>query len=637
MKLKNLLYLASLLFSLPSFAQEPSLIPIPVSADYAKGNYSLGNNIIISAPKNAALDVAYDLLNQKVGLIGKRKIQWLWATGPQASVANIRLELLTNKKNQQLGKEGYQLTVNAKGVQIVANEAAGLFYGVQTLVQLMPKELAAKSPQNNLSIKIPYAKIMDYPKFAWRGLMFDVARHFFTKAQVKQFIDEMAEYKYNILHFHLTDDEGWRVEIKAYPNLTKKGAFNVKKIGRFTEFSKPEANEPRDFGGFYTQEDLKELVQYAKARFVEIMPEVDVPGHSMAAVASYPELSCTPEAVNYQVISGEPFIDWSTNHAVALQDNTLCPANEKVYTFLDKVFGELAAIFPFEYMHIGGDECPKNFWEKNPQIIAFMKQEGLKTPQEVQAYFTRRLSKIVTSKGKKMMGWDEILEGGGLPQSTAVMSWRGEAGGIQAAKDGHEVVMTPNNHVYIDLMQGDIAVEPEVYNTVRLKDSYDFNPTPAGINVKNVKGGQANLWSEQLYNYRHLQYMVYPRSFAIAERLWSPRERSDWNGFVNRVESHFERFDAAEKKYAPSMYEPKISFSKNAKNEILVELVPEISNVSFHYSFDNSYPDKFYPAAIGKISVPKDAEQIRIVAVKNGKQVGRFISVSRADMIKRSK
>lgn len=637
MKLKKLLLLTSLLLSFTTFAQEPSLIPIPVKAEYSKGNYSLTNNIIISAPKNASLDVAYNLLNQKIGIIGKRKIQWLWGTGSQANVANIRLELLTNAKNQRLGKEGYQLTVNAKGVHIVANEAAGLFYGIQTLTQLMPKELGAKSPQNNISIKIPYAKIVDYPNFAWRGMMFDVSRHFFTKAEVKQFIDEMAEYKYNILHFHLTDDEGWRVEIKAYPNLTKKGAFNAKKIGRFTEFSKPEANEPRDFGGFYTQEDLKELVQYAKARFVEIMPEVDVPGHSMAAVASYPELSCTPEAVNYQVISGEPFIDWSTGHAIALQDNTLCPANEKVYTFLDKVFGEMATIFPFDYMHIGGDECPKNYWEKNPQILAFMKQEGLKTPQEVQAYFTRRLSKIVTSKGKKMMGWDEILEGGGLPQSTSVMSWRGEAGGIQAAKDGHEVVMTPNNHVYIDLMQGDIAAEPQVYNTVRLKDSYDFNPTPAGIIVKNVKGGQANLWSEQLFNYRHLQYMVYPRSFAIAERLWSPRERSDWNGFINRVESHFERFDAAEKKYAPSMYEPKISFSKNAKNEILVELTPEISNVSFHYSFDNSYPDKFYPAAVGKISVPKDAEQIRIIAIKNGKQVGRFISVSRADMNNRSK
>ena len=637
MKLKKLFGLAFLLVSSSIFAQEPSLIPIPVSAEYSKGTYTLSQQIIISAPKEASLDVAYDLLNQKLGVIGKRKIQWLWATGSQANLANIRLELLTNHKNQQLGKEGYQLTVDAKGVKIVANESAGLFYGIQTLTQLLPKELGSKSAQAHLAIKVPYAKITDYPKFAWRGLMFDVARHFFTKAEVKQFIDEMAEYKYNILHFHLTDDEGWRVEIKAYPNLTKKGAFNVKKIGRFTEFSKPEPNEPRDFGGFYTQEDLKELIQYAKGRFIEIMPEVDVPGHSMAAVASYPELSCTPEAVNYQVISGEPFIDWSHGHAVALQDNTLCPANEKVYTFLDKVFGELAAIFPFEYMHIGGDECPKNFWEKNPQILAMMKQEGLKTPQEVQAFFTRRLSKIVASKGKKMMGWDEILEGGGLPQSTSVMSWRGEAGGIQASKEGHEVVMTPNNHVYIDLMQGDVAVEPQVYNAVRLKDSYDFNPTPDGINVKNVKGGQANLWSEQLFNYRHLQYMVYPRSFAVAERLWSPRERSDWNGFINRVESHFERFDAADKKYAPSMYEPKISFSQNANEQISVELTPEISNVSFHYSFDNSYPDKFYPAAVGKVSVPKDAEQIRIISIKNGKQVGRFISISRADMIKRSK
>jgi hexosaminidase len=637
MHLKKNPFFAFLLISSISFAQEPALIPIPVSAEYNKGNYDLGKIIIISAPKEASLQVAFDLLNQKLGVIGKRKIQWLWETGAQASMANIRLELLSKNKSQQLGKEGYSLTVNAKGIQITANEAAGLFYGIQTLTQLLPKELASKSAQTNLLIKVPFAKITDYPKFVWRGMMFDVSRHFFTKAEVKQFIDEMAEYKYNILHFHLTDDEGWRIEIKAYPNLTKKGAFNVKKIGRFTEFSKPEPNEPRDFGGFYTQEDLKELIQYAKDRFIEIMPEVDVPGHSMAVIASYPELSCTPEAINYQVISGEPFIDWSTGHAIALQDNTLCPANEKVYTFLDKVFGEISAIFPFEYMHIGGDECPKNYWEKNPQILAMMKREGLNTTQEVQAFFTRRLSKIVASKGKKMMGWDEILEGGGLPQSTAVMSWRGEAGGIQAAKDGHEVVMTPNNHVYVDLMQGDIAVEPQVYNTVRLKDSYDFNPTPAGINEKFVKGGQANLWSEQLFSYRHLQYMVYPRSFAVAERLWSPRERTDWNGFINRVESHFERFDAAEKKYAPSMYEPKISFTKNDKNEIAVELTPEISNVSFHYSFDNSYPDKFYPVAVGKVLVPKDAEQIRIISIKNGKQVGRFISISRVDMIKRSK
>ena len=485
--------------------QTPSIIPIPLKAEYPKGSYSLPSSLTLSGPNDPSLKVAFSLFSEKLKKATGYKLKWVY--GDQAK-ANIRF-VLNKSFDSSLGKEGYRLQVNQSGVQILANNPVGLFYGIQTLGQLLPKEIESKTIVNGVSWKIPFANIQDTPRFAWRGMMFDVARHFFTKDQVKQFIDEMVAYKYNLLHLHLTDDEGWRIEIKSFPNLTKKGAFNVKKIGRFTEFSKPEPNEPRDFGGFFTQDDIRELVKYAKDRFVDIMPEIDVPGHSMAAVASYPELSCTPEAVNYQVISGEPFIDWSTDHAIALQDNTLCPANEKVYTFLDKVFGEVSELFPFEYIHMGGDECPKNYWDKNPQIQALRIKEGLKNSQEVQAYFTRRLEKIITSKGKKMMGWDEILEGGGLPKNTAVMSWRGIKGGIQAANDGHQVVMTPNSNVYLDLMQGDGIIEPPVYETVRLKNSYDFNPVPQGVNAELIKGGQANLWSEQLFNYRHLQYILY--------------------------------------------------------------------------------------------------------------------------------
>jgi hexosaminidase len=411
----------------------------------------------------------------------------------------------------------------------------------------------------------------------------------------------------------------------------------VKKIGRFTEFSKPEPDEPRDFGGFFTQDDIRELVKYAQERFVDIMPEIDVPGHSMAAVASYPELSCTPEAVNYQVISGEPFIDWSTDHAIALQDNTLCPANEKVYTFLDKVFGEVSELFPFEYIHMGGDECPKNYWDKNPQIQALRIKEGLKNSQEVQAYFTRRLEKIITSKGKKMMGWDEILEGGGLPKNTAVMSWRGIKGGIQAANDGYQVVMTPNSNVYLDLMQGDGIIEPPVYETVRLKNSYDFNPVPEGVNAKLIKGGQANLWSEQLFTYRHLQYMLYPRAWAVAEDLWSANENKNWNNFIGRVENHFERSDVAEIKYARSMYDPIFKFSKTAKGEIEVDMAPEVGNISFHYSFDHSNPDQFYPIASGRLIVPKDAVEMRVISYRGKKPMGQMIRFPISDMLKRIK
>ena len=618
------------------FAQNPSIIPVPSKAVYPKGSYTLASSIIMAGPKDAALTATYANLTDKLSRVAGKKVQWLYDQGATASLASIRFNLNANA-DAALGNEGYQLTSDAKGVQITANKPVGLFYGIQTLLQLMPKEIESAKAVAGVKWSIPYANIIDTPRFAWRGIMLDVARHFFTKEEVKRFIDEMVAYKYNVLHFHLTDDEGWRVEIKSFPNLTKKGAFNVKKVGHFTDFSKPLPDEPRTYGGFYTQDDIKELVKYGQERFVNIMPEIDVPGHSMAAVASYPELSCTPDAVNYQVISGEPFIDWSHGHPEALQDNTLCPANEKVYTFLDKVMGEVSQLFPFEYIHMGGDECPKNYWDKNPQILAMRKELGLKNSQEVQAHFVRRLEKIITSKGKRMMGWDEILEGGGLPKNTAVMSWRGMEGGIQAAKDGHEVVMTPNNHVYIDLMQGDKAIEPPVYKTVRLRDSYAFNPVPAGVDAKLVKGGQANLWSEQLFNYRHLQYMTYPRSFAIAEALWSEPANRNWDNFIGRVEAHMARFDVAQKKYAPSMYEPIIEVNRNAVGELMVQLSTEISGLTIHYSFDHSFPDQFYPVASGPVLVPKDATVMKIVTYRGDKAMGRTIDLTVTDMINRAK
>jgi hexosaminidase len=265
---------------------------------------------------------------------------------------------------------------------------------------------------------------------------------------VKQFIDEMVVYKYNILHWHLTDDQGWRIEIKSLPKLTSVGAWRAERTGDWGNFSEQSPEEPKTYGGFYTQDDIKEIVQYAKDRFVSILPEVDIPGHSLAMVASYPEVSCTPG--EYHVNSGERFIDWHAGGFTALIDNTLCPANEVVYQYLDKIFTEVAQLFPFEYIHMGGDECPKNFWEKSDAIAQLMKKEKLKDMHEVQSYFVKRVEKIIESKKKKMIGWDEILEGG-LAPNAAVMSWRGVKGGIEAAKMGHKVVMTPNQNVYIDL------------------------------------------------------------------------------------------------------------------------------------------------------------------------------------------
>ena len=375
-----------------------NIIPQPSSVKQGDGNFTVSSSTILQIASN---DADVKRIAGELNAALKRAAGFELKTG--ISGKNVISFGLTN--NTSLGNEGYQLSVSKDAVNVSANKSAGLFYGLQSLLQLFPAEIESKSIVKNIQWNIPVVEIQDQPRFGWRGTMLDVSRHFFTKDEVKSFIDDMAKYKYNTLHFHLTDDQGWRIEIKSLPKLTEVGAWNVKKTGRFNYFSAPGDDEPRNFGGFYTQEDLKELIKYAKERFVEIVPEIDIPGHSLAAVASYPELSCTPGT--YKVNSGEPFMDWHDNGTfTARVDNTLCPANEKVYEFLDKVFTEVAAIFPHPYIHMGGDECAKNFWEINPQIKELMQKEKLKDMHEVQAYFVSRVSKIVSSKGKKLIGWE---------------------------------------------------------------------------------------------------------------------------------------------------------------------------------------------------------------------------------------
>lgn len=609
-----------------------SLIPEPVSAVKQMGNYKFQSKIsITSANQSAEVKKVMELLRTKLSAA-----TGLPVTVQAANTVKSDISFSINKTpNPQIGKEGYQLRVNAStGVMISANEPAGLFYGVQTLLQLLPPAIESKTVVKNISWTIPLVEITDYPRFGWRGLMFDVSRHFFGVKDMKQFIDEMAAYKYNLLHLHLTDDQGWRIEIKSLPKLTTVGSWRVDKTGTFGTFSKPEPDEPRNSGGFFTHEDIRELVQYAQERFIDILPEIDVPGHSLAAIAAYPELVCTPGT--YQVNSGEQFMIWPPGgHFYGLLDNTLCPAFENVYEFLDKVFTEVAQLFPFEYIHMGGDETARNFWEKSDVIKELMKKENLKNLDEVQSYFVKRVEKIINSKGKKMIGWDEILDGG-LAPNAAVMSWRGMKGGIEAAKMGHDVVMSPTDYAYIDYMQGDRIIEPPVYATLRLSKAYEFEPIPEGVDAKYIKGGQANLWTEQVYNMRHAQYMVWPRAFAIAEVLWSPKNKRNWNGFVPRVEKHFTRFDMAQIKYAPSMYEPDFKFSKNEKNEIIVEMKTEVKDISIHYAFDNSIPDNFYPAYNKPVKVPKDAITMKVITYRGGKVTGRLLVFPIEEMKKRS-
>jgi hexosaminidase len=606
-------------------AQKVAIIPEPYQMKVSEGQYSLPKLITINAPSD---NVIAKQISDQIKL----------ATGYSVSNSKtkpvIDIEIV---KDENIGNEGYLLDVNAKGIQLKANTNQGLFYGWQSLQQIMPTAIFSKKANGNISWNIPYVSIIDKPRFGWRGLMFDVSRHFFTKEEVKKFIDDMVLYKYNLLHLHLTDDQGWRLQIKTLPKLTEVGAWRVDRKGKWGNTTVPALDEPKTYGGFYTHEDVKELVAYAKSKFVDILPEIDIPGHSMAFLASYP-LSTTPHH-NYQVNVGTEFMEWGgyNGHNAAFIDNALNPANETVYQYLDKIFTEVAELFPFEYIHMGGDENAKNNWEKSADVQALMKKEGLKNQNEVQSYFVKRVEKIINSKGKKLMGWDEILEGG-LPGNAAVMSWRGMAGGIEAAKQNHKVVMTPNDYVYIDFYQGEVTAEGKVYAGLRMKKTYEFEPLPQGVDPKYIIGGQANLWTEQILNYRTAQYLTWPRSMSIAESLWSPKEKKDWKNFSQKAEKHFDILDALNIKYAKSIYDPIVTTTLNTSGQLFAKMEGEVDNLHFYYSIDDSsIPDHWSQEYTAPIEIPKDVTVLRIATYRDGKPIGKMLNIPYESLKQRAK
>lgn len=626
---KLLLALLSLVFCTAEAQQKPiHLIPEPVQISTQKGDFFLRNTTSVSINQEEIRPTAVILCRQLSQATG-------WKFTPQKGLAkanSIHL-LLNSTPNPVLGKEGYTLEVTAQGVKITANYVGGLYYGVQTVLQLLPTDIeSTKAVQRTWPI--PFVKITDFPRFAWRGVMLDVSRHFFQKDEVKRYIDVMSRMKYNTFHWHLTDDNGWRIEIKSLPKLTQVGAWRVPRIGKFGSLDAPKEGEAATDGGFYTQEDIKEVIQYAQERNVTIVPEIDVPGHSMAAIAAYPELSCTKDPTT-KVNPGSNFSEWYGNGKFKMFiDNTLNPSDENVYVFLDKVFTEVAALFPNPYIHVGGDECYKGFWENDPNCKALMQQEKMTHVEELQGYFMKRVEQILKKKGKKLLGWDEILEGGIAPEAT-VMSWRGLNGGIEAAKLGHDVVMTPAPFVYIDYMQSDRTLEPPIYATLRLKTCYNFEPIPDGVDGKYILGGQANLWTEAIPTLSYAEYMTYPRCWALADVYWSPKNKRNWDNFIPRLETQFQRADLAGINYARGAYDAIITPSiKDGK--LLVNLEAEIPQLDIFYSIDDTVPSKYGNKYSQTIEIPEGPITLRVITYRKGQPIGRLITLKRDELKKRA-
>lgn len=436
-------------------------------------------------------------------------------------------------------EEGYQLSVDENLVTISASTTAGLFYGIQTLRQLFPAAIEHEKPSlapNNQEWKIPVVEITDYPRFEYRGMHLDVARHFFPVEFVKNYIDLLAMHKMNRFHWHLTEDQGWRIEIKKYPKLTEIGAWRDSTL--IGNYGTGKYDNVRH-GGFYTQEEIKEVVAYAEKKHVTIIPEIEMPGHSSAALAAYPEFGCFDK--EYQVQS-----TWG------VFEDIFCP-KEETFEFLEDVLTEVMALFPSTYIHIGGDEAPKKQWKESEIAQKVIEREGLEDEHELQSYFIGRIEKFLNSHGRQIIGWDEIMEGGLAPKAT-VMSWRGESGGIEAAKMQHDVIMTPNASNYFDHYQADPDTEPIAWGGfTSLKDVYQYEPVPEELTEEEAKyilGSQGNVWTEYIHSGDKVEYMAFPRAIALAEVVWTPAVKKDWPNFQSRLQSHLLRLDILGVNYA---------------------------------------------------------------------------------------
>ena len=554
-----------------------SIIPKPVSTELLHGSIDLTTFKEIYL-KNGSND------ERRLGEIFQRFLEPVVSLRISESESKSNQIIIALNKISGLPNEGYELTIdNDNYITLTAKTTSGLFYGFQTFRQLCPSELeSGLIPENT---QIQKCKIIDYPKFGYRGMHLDVSRHFFDVDFVKTYLEMIALHKMNVFHWHLTDDNGWRIEIDQFPELTAKSAWRVdRRDEHWKEWSPVKPGEKATYGGFYSKEDVREVIQYAADRNIMVIPEIEMPGHTSEVFAAYPELSCKGEFIPVNPGSYWPNVD------------IFCAGNDDVFIFLENVLGEIIELFPGPYLHIGGDEADKKHWKECAKCQQRIKDKGLKDERELQSWFIKRIEKFILSKNKKLVGWDEILEGGLAPSAT-VMSWRGTKGGIEAAKAGHDVIMCPTSHCYFDYYQADPETSPEaIGGFTTLKKVYSFDPIPEELTdeeSKLVLGAQGNLWTEYVKEPDRAQYRVLPRMTALSEVLWSGPEKNSYDDFYNRLVHLQDRFDVLDWTYAPGSFIVSIQADQESTgSNIKINLTSEKPGESIRFTLDNNDPSK---------------------------------------------
>jgi hexosaminidase len=573
---------ASLFMSGMAANKTVSIIPKPLKMKLGTGNFVINDRtaLLFSASNEDAMNTAR-LFAGHLEMAGGPV---LTALGVSKNLHNIPGIIFDIKKDAHLPAEGYILTVSKNNIIIEGGSGAGLFYGMQTLLQLLPPEIFeanALKPGNEWNV--PCVSIQDHPRFPYRGMHLDVSRHFFPKEFVMKYIDLIASFKMNTFHWHLTDDNGWRIEIKKYPKLMQTGAWHVDRETEPWADRKPQQpGERANYGGYYTQDEIREIVEYARQRYVTIIPEIEMPAHSVEVLAAYPQLSCT----------GGPFTVPPGSYWP--NSDILCAGNDSTFTFLEDVLTEVISLFPSKYIHIGGDEATKTRWKECPKCQARIKAEGLKNENELQSYFIKRIEKFLVSKDRKLIGWDEILEGG-LPPEATVMSWRGMKGGIEAAKQGHNVIMTPGAFCYFDHYQANPKTEPKAFGGyTSLKKVYNYDPVPKSLKKdqhKYILGAQGNLWTEYIPTPEHAEYMAVPRMIALAEVDWTPKNLKNWNDFVARMRPEFVRLDFLHVNYCKGSNKVTITTHFDQKTKkMLCTLSSEQPDVPIVFTVDGNDP-----------------------------------------------